>query len=60
MSEELKPCPFCGGDVEIAEGMNEAWVSCSNKQCGMGASGMFSTRKKAIAAWNTRAHVNEW
>lgn len=28
MSDELKPCPFCGGDAEIREGEEMAYVQC--------------------------------
>lgn len=55
MSTELKPCPFCGGDVEI-----ESWASgnqwraeCS--ECGVGES-YNPTRQAAIDFWNSR-HV---
>ena len=35
MNEELKPCPFCGGEVEIEQtGKNELRVRC--KECHMG------------------------
>lgn len=61
MSEPLKPCPFCGGEAEIAIGQhhfNDAKVVCD---CGI-ESGLFdetenkeTNAKAAIKAWNTRA-----
>jgi len=35
MSEELKPCPFCGGKAEkITEGINYIIVGCRSLACG--------------------------
>lgn len=30
MSEELKPCPFCGnsGDIQVFDQTGIAWVNC--------------------------------
>ena len=34
MSEELKPCPFCGGGViEHKENDGTKWVECEHKWC---------------------------
>ncbi len=56
MSEQLKPCPFCGGEAHIdgtswttRDGKDQAWVTC--KKCH--TYGPSST--DAIAAWNRRA-----
>lgn len=64
MSEELKPCPFCGSaectqmpDIEE----NISWltgqkiynVKCTN--CGAKGSDQWLERSKAIEEWNTRA-----
>lgn len=62
MGENLKPCPFCGGEAEtILDG--RWWVHCVNCTCEIGFEGMdenwyyghFETEAKAIDAWNTRA-----
>lgn len=29
MSEELKPCPFCGGNNLSVEGVTFYWVECN-------------------------------
>jgi Lar family restriction alleviation protein len=58
MSEELKPCPFCGGKPRVALGEHDfdgAEVIC---QSCAGSSGHFSDDKEADQAsrhWNTRA-----
>ena len=69
MSEELKPCPFCGGEPEIVEcdyGMYFTGYAVYCRQCSVkvGVTGrlgeayewvpIFSTEADAIASWNTR------
>ena len=54
----LKPCPFCGGKVEISEGVclkikGIAYlVHCS--KCDT-MSGFYGTKRAAIKHWNRRA-----
>ena len=70
MREELKPCPFCGGEAEVAEGTYTAWeegysVRCRHCALTFGASGRlgecyewscsFKSEEEAIEAWNRRA-----
>jgi Lar family restriction alleviation protein len=54
MSDELKPCPFCG-EIEIntsSNGMDSEFAVCEN----CGAEGPSKgTRFDAIGAWNRRA-----
>ena len=53
----IKPCPFCGGMPRFNRylhhhGLSYYWVvSC---ECGIEHTTRFSTRKKAVEAWNTR------
>ena len=49
MTEVLLGCPFCGAEPAI---FDDRLVGCET--CGSD-SAIYSTRKHAIAAWNTRA-----
>lgn len=57
-ADELKSCPFCGGEGAVAERSNpmSKWkwsVDCASSTCG--ASGpVEATKFAAITAWNTR------
>ena len=52
MSEELKPCPFCGGNVQKVKSSGRwGWfVSCACAAVGPSA----DSRDEAIRAWNRR------
>ncbi|MBQ9784280.1 MAG: Lar family restriction alleviation protein [Clostridia bacterium] len=52
MSEEIKPCPFCGGEAELYSG-GIKYVLC--KEC-LATSCDFKTEAEAIEAWNRRAN----
>lgn len=52
MSNELKPCPFCGGEAMLFDAVGEMWACC--KTC-LASSRMHSDPIKAAAAWNARA-----
>ena len=58
--EDLKPCPFCGGEANVIDHYNDdgsVSVGCDNDTC-LGFSGLgwlYKTEAEAIAAWNTRA-----
>jgi Lar family restriction alleviation protein len=63
MSDDLKPCPFCGGDKNIVctteyDGRDAYAVSCRYHECHGSiftlGYGYFADRAEAIAAWNTR------
>jgi len=63
MSEELKPCPFCGGEayteghkLELQDGFGFWFVACKN-QCGAMV-GYFYTEDDARRAWNRRVEQN--
>lgn len=61
MSDELKVCPFCGGDARIhskvlAEGFDSGyWAVCD--ECGKGDTLPHESEEEAAAAWNARAAV---
>ena len=58
MSEELKPCPFCGGVAEvwqIDERSTGHEVACADIRCNVKSVAWGMTRAEAIAAWNRRA-----
>lgn len=56
MTDELKPCPFCGGEAGIWKAQQErpAWIACMGR-CSVLVSKEYKTDGEAIAAWNTRA-----
>ncbi len=60
MTNELKPCPFCGSDAfatyktgEI-DGLQQHSVLCKNR-CGGQMQGQHYDEQSAVAAWNARA-----
>ena len=54
MTDELKLCPFCGGEAEACMYVftDGAWVVCPT--CHISTAD-YSTKDEAINAWNTRA-----
>ncbi len=57
-NEELKPCPFCGGEAKVFEVNDTENVMC--KSCG--ASVGYQSPVKATTRWNTRtpAPLKRW
>jgi hypothetical protein len=59
LSEELKPCPFCGSSASchntVAPPHND-WVPyCTNLDCSVEISGrVFLSKQEAVDFWNTR------
>ena len=58
MSEELKPCPFCGKKASIQDcsyyGSAPAWSAmCDNPTC-FAYTEAFKTKKEAFERWNNR------
>lgn len=58
MSENLKPCPFCGGEAKLYAGKINfypydhrfrVWCSKCNAM-----SNLFRTKDEALASWNWR------
>ncbi len=56
MTDELKPCPFCGGEAELMTGEECAQVQCLKMKFHLGPYvwGDNDASMEAIAAWNTR------
>lgn len=58
-NEELKPCPFCGGEAviwtmdEFDDGDFYYRAECRNCQAGFGVN--HETKEEAIESWNRRA-----
>jgi hypothetical protein len=57
MPEELKPCPFCGGEAEFLNSLQTVQKVFLNHDTGCIANVVryFSSKEDAINAWNTRA-----
>lgn len=56
MSEELKPCPFCGGEPYTLD-TREGWhIECSNDDCVCQPSlyTFYHRFEDAVEKWNTR------
>jgi hypothetical protein len=56
---EMKPCPFCGSEVEIKREPKIGWIKCTdpNSACigsGLGFAFIIADEETAIVAWNTR------
>lgn len=60
MSNELKPCPFCGGEAKIrtlggtANKQYYATHDCVECKIDLIETWLFDTEQEAIEAWNTR------
>ena len=52
-SNELKPCPFCGGEAKLRRYGDSAYCYIECSQCEIGAY-FYDTKAEAIAAWNRR------
>jgi Lar family restriction alleviation protein len=58
VSDELKPCPFCGSVVEIvyADQQSSSWERVWCNRCGPLGSIMLATERDGLITWwNTRA-----
>lgn len=58
MYEELKPCPFCGGEASYEDmtGELKAWGGCGKWDC-LGHDVIWDYED--IKLWNTRAEATE-
>lgn len=56
---ELKPCPFCGGEVVIDYNKYTKVysIACGNSECNLSVSTLpCQTAKEAIDIWNRRSN----
>ena len=57
-NEELKPCPFCGSEVELYQPEDDPKfyrISCLNKECSMGdPDAWYDNKDEMTKDWNTR------
>lgn len=56
MTENLKPCPFCGSEAELRFSEGESgkryyWIPCKKCSC---CQTIFDTPQEAVSAWNSR------
>lgn len=54
---ELKPCPFCGGQVRTDEIEKGGFIICGDGGCkgsGLWTGFLDESKSEAFAAWNTR------
>lgn len=55
MTDELKPCPFCGGKARVKCSIKEdLWgVACYKCEC---CTKVFFSEEEAVEAWNRRVN----
>ena len=58
--DDLKPCPFCGGEAEVTDedsyGFSDGdwFVCCTECHTYLGFDSQYETPQEAIEAWNAR------
>lgn len=53
--ENLKPCPFCGGEALVRRTMEEEMmIECDNSQCLIRPRTPWVSEEEAIESWNRR------
>lgn len=57
-TDELLPCPFCGGDADLFKCIDGAW-STWILECVCGIEMRFISKEEAIKAWNRRVTDGE-
>lgn len=55
MSDELKPCPFCGSTDLLQENNHYGWAIVQCEECGACGPCINSGRKAANLSWNGRS-----
>ena len=59
MNEQLKPCPFCGGEasMRIRPYCSVVYAGCLNSDCKIQpTTDWYDTDEEAIEAWNRRVN----
>ena len=60
MSEELKPCPLCGGHAEIRNvGYEDQRPQCVMSKCRIGTVETFYSSEQATRYWNNLPRIDE-
>jgi Lar family restriction alleviation protein len=57
MSDELKPCPFCGGEAYLRDDVSHStayFIGCATMDC-FGEIHWGQTMAETVRGWNTRA-----
>lgn len=56
MRQKLKPCPFCGGSVNLSQySTNKVIIECRNPYCYTTVCVVGDSPEWVIKTWNTRA-----
>lgn len=55
MSDDLKPCPFCGSDFVLMRWDEDSGHHVACEPCGARVMGGGNSINRATTAWNTRA-----
>lgn len=58
MTEQLKPCPFCGGEAQIIR-CNSGKYQCFCQNCGCAQTMFFDSPEEVPEEWNARPIENE-
>jgi Lar family restriction alleviation protein len=53
MSEDIKPCPFCGSEENLEKDGTFYEIVCSNYECGAEINS-FKNKEHTIEVWNHR------
>lgn len=56
LTDELKPCPFCGAKAGLKSDGNVVKVGCFNPECGIRPKAMSTCGNTAIVKWNRRVN----
>lgn len=54
MSQDLKPCPFCGAEARWDEESGDWEILCPNRNCPLTFKGDDHIREELESAWNYR------